>query len=48
MSERINVGDLEIDKSLYTLVKEQIAPDTGVELLSFWQGFEKLLKQFSP
>ncbi|MFT5211307.1 MAG: malate synthase, partial [Flavobacterium sp.] len=48
MSERINLGDLEIDKSLYELVGQQIAPDTGVEVLSFWQGFEKLLKQFSP
>ncbi|MFT7685963.1 MAG: malate synthase [Candidatus Azotimanducaceae bacterium] len=48
MSNRIKLGDLEIDKSLYELVGEQIAPGTGIDVSSFWQGFEVLLKEFAP
>jgi len=48
MSLRKERGELQIDNSIFELVEEQIAPNTGVDINSFWSGFEALLERFVP
>lgn len=38
MSDRIEVSGLSVDKNLYELIEQEIAPGTGVEPLQFWQS----------
>ena len=38
MGNRIEVGNLKIDEGLYTLIRDEIAPDTGVEADAFWKA----------
>lgn len=38
MSDRIEVSGLSIDKNLYELIEQEIAPGTGVDPLQFWQS----------
>lgn len=47
-SEYIKVEDLSIAKPLYDLVKNEIAPGTGVDLTSFWKGLAKIVRDLSP
>ncbi|XOV87996.1 MAG: malate synthase G [Pseudomonadota bacterium] len=48
MTERIRQGELEIDRVLYELVNQEIAPGTGVDPADFWQGLEAILADFIP
>jgi len=48
MSERIRVGSLEIDAELHTLVRDEIAPGTGVDPQRVWRGLEQLIKELEP
>lgn len=48
MTERIQVGGLQIAKVLYDLVANDIAPGTGIEPDAFWASFEKVVNEFSP
>jgi len=48
MTERIQVGGLQIAKVLYELVANDIAPGTGIEPDAFWASFEKVVNEFSP
>ncbi|MBL4681866.1 MAG: malate synthase G [Pseudomonadales bacterium] len=48
MGLRKERGELQIDDSVFKLVEEQIAPNTGVDINSFWAGFEALLERFIP
>ncbi|MCE2433015.1 MAG: malate synthase G [Candidatus Latescibacteria bacterium] len=41
---RIAVGELNVDAALYALVKDEIAPDTGVDAEAFWQGLEEIVR----
>ena len=41
---RIAVGELNVDAALYALVKDEIAPDTGVDAEDFWQGLEDIIR----
>ncbi len=38
MGDRIKIGGLEIDRGLYALVDQEIAPGTGVDSTHFWQS----------
>ena len=38
MSDRIEISGLSVDRGLYQLVDEEIAPGTGVETQQFWQS----------
>ncbi|MDH5356868.1 MAG: malate synthase G, partial [Gammaproteobacteria bacterium] len=38
MSDRIEISGLSIDKNLYELIEQEIAPGTGVDPLQFWQS----------
>jgi len=48
MIERIDVGDLRVAKPLYDLVKEEIAPGTGVDPDRFWTAFGEIVRDLTP
>lgn len=48
MTERMNVGALEIAKPLYDLVKNEIIPGTGVDADTFWRAFGDILTELAP
>lgn len=48
MNERIKHGELDIAKSLYDLVANDIAPGTGMAADAFWTSFEKVVADLAP
>jgi len=48
MIERIDVGGLRVAKPLYDLVKEEIAPGTGVDPDGFWTSFGEIVRDLAP
>lgn len=48
MTDRIREGGLDIAKVLHELLKNEIAPGTGVSEQQFWQGLESILEEFTP
>ena len=48
MIERIDVGGLRVAKPLYDLVKEEIAPGTGVDPDRFWTAFGEIVHELTP
>ena len=48
MGNRIEIGNLRIDEDLYTLVKDEIAPGTGVEADAFWKALGDIVAAFAP
>ncbi len=48
MENRIKVGGLKIDKALYDLVRDEIAPDTDIDADEFWNAFDEIVKEFAP
>ncbi|MGR9105478.1 MAG: malate synthase G [Gammaproteobacteria bacterium] len=42
----VEIGDLEIDKGLYDLVQDEIAPETGVDVEHFWISLAEIVKEF--
>lgn len=44
----VAVGELNVDAELYALVKDEIAPDTGVDAEAFWQGLEDIVRDLGP
>ncbi len=48
MTDRIREGGLHIATVLHELLKNEIAPGTGVSELQFWQGLESILEEFAP
>ncbi len=44
----VAVGELNVDAELYALVKDEIAPDTGVDAEAFWQGLEGIVRDMGP
>ena len=47
-SERVDRGSLKVAAELDTLIAEQVAPGTGVDVAGFWAGFEQLLERLGP
>ena len=45
---RIEAGGLLVDGGLYALVKETIAPGTGVEPAHFWASLEAIVRELGP
>ena len=41
----VAVGELNVDAELYALVKDEIAPDTGVDAEAFWEGIGRDCKR---
>lgn len=48
MGNRIEIGNLKIDADLYALVRDEIAPDTGVEADAFWKALGDIVAAFAP
>ena len=44
----LRVGQLKFSTTLYNFLKEEVLPDTGVDPVKFWQGFESIIKEFVP
>ena len=48
MSNRVEVGGLKVDKGLYDLVKNEIAPGTGVDPDGFWASLGEIVNDLEP
>jgi malate synthase len=48
MADRIQVGQLKIDEGLYCLIRDEIAPGTGVEAEAFWTTLGEIVADLAP
>ncbi len=48
MNPRIKSGGLSIAAELYTLVKDEIIPGTGIDSDQFWQGLGQITRELGP
>ncbi len=48
MQERINAHGLEIDRGLYELIGNEIAPETGVDPDHFWSSLASIVGDLGP
>ncbi len=48
MSEYVETGDLRVDKGLHELVRNEIAPGTGVDAAAFWQSLGRIVADLEP
>ena len=47
-ANRIQIGNLAIDKQMYDFIENEVLPTVGVDSDSYWSGFEKVVKKFTP
>ncbi|WP_435978936.1 malate synthase G [Psychrobacter sp. DM4] len=47
-TNRIQKGILAIDQKLYDFIENEVLPKVGVDSDSYWSGFEKVIKEFTP
>jgi malate synthase len=48
MQNRVNIAGLKVDKALYELVADEIAPGTGVEIELFWASLSEIVQDLGP
>ncbi|HXG50832.1 MAG TPA: malate synthase G [candidate division Zixibacteria bacterium] len=48
MEEYVGIGGLRVDQRLYRVVKEEIAPGTGVNVAGFWRSLARIVKELGP
>ncbi|MFC6635836.1 malate synthase G [Microbulbifer taiwanensis] len=48
MTERVQIGELQIASALHKLVNEEVIPGTGVSADVFWAEFEKIVRDLAP
>lgn len=48
MTERVQVSGLQVARSIYDLVKQDIIPGTGIEEAAFWESFGAVVSDFAP
>ena len=48
MTERVQVGGLQVAKVLYDFVNNEAIPGTGVSAEKFWAGAEKIINDLAP
>ncbi|SDS77247.1 malate synthase [Halopseudomonas litoralis] len=48
MTERVQVGNLQIAKVLFDFINEQAIPGTGVKADAFWAGVDTLIHDLAP
>ncbi|GAB2898346.1 malate synthase G [Microbulbifer echini] len=48
MTERVQIGDLQIAPELYNLVCEEVIPGTGVDAEKFWAGLDAIVRDLAP
>ncbi len=47
-ANRIQKGILAIDQQMYDFIENEVLPKVGVDSDSYWSGFEKVVKSFTP
>jgi malate synthase len=48
MANRVEIGNLKVDEGLYRLVREEIAPGTGVKADNFWKSLSEIATDLGP
>ncbi|PQP09335.1 malate synthase G, partial [Rhodococcus opacus] len=48
MTERVEVGGLQVAKVLYDFVNEEALPGTGVDADGFWSGAAAVIDELAP
>ncbi|PAU88291.1 malate synthase G [Pseudomonas sp. WN033] len=48
MTQRVQVGSLQVAKVLHDFINEQAIPGSGVDAQTFWTGFEALINDLAP
>lgn len=48
MSEYVEAGNLKVDKGLHDLVRDEIAPGTGVDPAAFWSSLNAIVSDLGP
>ena len=48
MTDRVQVGSLQVAKVLHDFINQQAIPGTGVDATAFWAGFEALINDLAP
>ena len=48
MAKSVEIGGLMIDARLYSLVRDEIAPGTGVDTERFWQALGEMVRDLGP
>ncbi len=48
MTQRVEVGELKVDERLFELVRDEIAPDTGVDSDVFWKSLGDIVRDLEP
>jgi malate synthase len=48
MANSVDIGGLKVNQELYDLVRNEIAPDTGVEPSGFWKALDKIVHDLGP
>jgi malate synthase len=48
MANRVEIGGLKIDERLYRLVRDEIAPGTGVNADCFWKSLGEIVRDLAP
>ena len=48
MTERTQVGGLQIATTLYDLIADKVTPGTGIDPAAFWASFEQILNDLAP
>ena len=48
MANRVEVGKLKVQETLYRLVRNEIAPGTGVDADGFWRSLGEIVRELGP
>ncbi|MEC7433207.1 MAG: malate synthase G, partial [Pseudomonadota bacterium] len=48
MTERVQVGGIQIAKNLYDFVNNEAIPGTGIDADKFWAEFDKIVNELAP
>ncbi len=47
MEGYVEIGGIKIDKELFALVSNEIAPGTGINAIQFWNSFDDIVHEFA-
>lgn len=48
MTDRVQIGGLQVAKTLYTFINEQAIPGSGITSDAFWAGLDTLVHELAP
>ncbi|MDX1559658.1 MAG: malate synthase G, partial [Marinobacter sp.] len=48
MTERVQVGGIQVAKNLYDFVNNEAIPGTGIDADKFWAEFDKIVNELAP